>query len=359
MVKGYSANKADQVNKIVYVNQVNSLQTTRIDSFLKPNKPNKLQEGFALLTVLLVVALISMVSSQLIYDQQLNIQRSSYMIHQAHSVSVAFGFEDWVKKGLKADLEDNKIDHLAEQWAQPLIPVAFADGMVSGEMADLQAKINVNNVLAKNTAQRLFWKKMIVRSLQQNLPEYSFLGFGDVLKDWIDADDETLEMGAESDHYLLNQPAFRTANHPMVMVSELKNLKDMQALSPGQFNLLANSFCALPTETTINVNTADVPVIMALSDWLSEDIAKQWLQVRKQEPAKEVKTFLDFLEEKTGFSAQEIANDIPAGVLSVNTQYFLLKAQVDYGEVKQVVFSIFNRKSESEVTLVQRWLSVA
>lgn len=317
------------------------------------------QKGFALLTVLLVVALVSMVSSQLLYDQQVHIQRSSYMIHQAHSISVAFGFEDWVKKGLKADLKNNKTDDLTEQWAQPLIPVAFAEGMVSGKLTDLQAKLNLNNVLVTNETLRVFWKKMIERYLEQRLPEQSMVGFADVLQDWVDADDERLDMGAESDSYLLNQPAYRTANQPMVMVMELKNLQGMQALTAVQFEKVERYFSALPTVTAINVNTADVAVLMALTDWLTEDIAKQWLQVRQQEPAEEIATFFSFLEEQTGFTPEEIVKDLPAEVLAVKTDYFLLQAQVDYGEVKQVVSSIFNRISENEVTLVQRWLSVA
>ena len=333
---------------------------------LKPNVfraqkalAHKSQKGFALLTVLLVVALVSIVSSQLLYDQQVHIQRSSYMIHQAHSVSVAYGFESWVKKGLKADAKDNQTDHLNEQWAQPLVPIAFADGMVSGQLLDMQARLNVNNVLEKDANLQSFWKKMIERYLDQRLQgRQNMNGFADVLTDWVDADDETLDYGAESSVYLLNNPAYRAANQPMVMVSELKNLQGMQTLQAVDLFRVQQHLSALPSVTTINVNTADVEVLMAMTDWLTEDIAKQWAQQRALEPAEEVNTFFTFLTDQTGFTPEEIANDLPAQVLDVKSQYFLLEAQVDYDEVKQIVSSIFNRKSEDEVTLVQRWLSV-
>ena len=319
----------------------------------------KSQKGFALLTVLLVVALVSMVSSQLLYDQQVHIQRSTYMIHQAHSVSVAFGFEGWVKKGLEADLKNNKTDHLNEQWAQPLMPVAFADGMVSGQLFDLQSKLNLNNVLEADKQQREFWKKMVERYLTQNLQEQnSFIGFSDVLLDWVDSDDETQDLGVESETYLLNQPAYRAANQKMVVVSEIKNLQGMEKLNTVEFQKIEQSLAALPAVTTININTADVAVLMAMTDWLTEDIAKQWLKQRKAQPAEEVATFYGFLGEQTGFMPEEILKDLPLQVLDVKSSYFLLQAQVDYGDVKQIVSSIFNRKSENEVTLVQRWLSV-
>ena len=69
-------------------------------------------------------------------------------------------------------------------------------------------------------------------------------------------------------------------------------------------------------------------------------------------------TFYGFLGEQTGFMPEEILKDLPLQVLDVKSNYFLLQAQVDYGDVKQIVSSIFNRISENEVTLVQRWLSV-
>lgn len=319
----------------------------------------KKQKGFALLTVLLVVALVSLVSSQLMYEQQVHIQRSTYMIHQAHSVSVAFGFESWVKKGLKADLENNKTDHLNEQWTQPLLPVSFEQGLVSGQLFDLQAKLNVNNVLESNTEKRKFWQKMIERYLVQRVEgSVNFTGFSDVLTDWVDGDDEVSELGAESETYLLNQPAYRAANQPLVMVSELENLQGMQELSAFEFEKIQAQLAALPTITTINVNTADKLVLMALTDWFTEDVAKEWVDIRKTKPAEEIDSFLAFLSQSTGFTAAEITKDLPAEMLDVKSQYFLLQAQVDFGEVRQTVNTVFYRQNENEVTLVQRWLSV-
>ncbi|GAB6069257.1 type II secretion system minor pseudopilin GspK [Thiomicrorhabdus hydrogeniphila] len=336
------------------INGNNNQQNVEAKNREKP----KSQSGFALLTVLLVVALVSMVSSQLLYDQQVHIQRSTYMIHQAHSMSVAYGFEGWVKKGLMADLENNKTDNLNEQWAQPLAPIPFAQGTVSGRLLDLQARFNVNNVLEKDAKIRAFWKKMLERYLAIRLPTENFAGFGDVLQDWVDADDDIQDSGAESQSYLLNDPAYRAANTPMVMPSELQKLQGMQKMSARNLATIESDLTALPDITAINVNTADSTILMSLADWLTEDIVKQWIEHRKTEPAEDVHTFLAFLVESTGFGLAEIETDIPSQVLDVKSSYFLLQAEVDYGDVEQVVSSIFNRKSEKEVILVQRWLSV-
>lgn len=320
------------------------------------------QSGFALLTVLLVVALVSMVASELLYQQEINIKRSGFMIHQSHSLSVSYGFEGWVKKGLKADLENNQTDHLNEEWAQPLLPVDFEGGLVSGEMRDLQGQLNLNNILETDSAKQVFWRSALQRVLQQQLVNNQvirdFQGFGDVLHDWVDADDEPRDFGAESANYLLQQPAYRAANQPLVMVSELQKLQGLQNLTDVEVYALTKWLTALPSSTAVNINTAPKEVLMALTDWLSESVAEQWILQRTTKPAEEIAEFTNFLITATGFEKTEIENAFPNGVLAVQSNYFLLDAQIDYGQVKQVVSSIFYRK-ESSVVVIQRWLSAA
>ncbi len=320
------------------------------------------QSGFALLTVLLVVALISIVTSELLYNQQVQIKRSGYMVHQAHSLSVAYGFESWVKKGLKADVDDNQVDHLKELWAQPLVPIDFEGGLVSGELIDLQGRLNLNNVLETDESKQKFWKRAIERYLQESLQSTEvardFQGFSDVLLDWVDKDDEPNDYGAESPVYLLKNPAYRAANQPLVMVSELSNLQGMETVTELELNQLNQGVTALPTITAVNVNTASKQVLMALTDWMSEGIAQQWIVQRDNEPAEQIEEFINFLITATGFEQEEIKASLPDGVISVKTDFFLLQARIDYGDVKQGVSSIFNRSNDSQVTLVQRWLSV-
>lgn len=351
-------NKETTTKKLAY--EVDRITPVAPSQNVKNNiKP---QRGFALLTVLLVVALVSLVTSELLYEQEVQIKRSGFMIHQAHSLSVGYGFEGWVKTGLKADADDNQTDHLNEQWAQPLPPVDFEGGLVSGEMFDLQGRLNLNNVLETDATKQKFWQAAIERFLQKNLSSTEtardFQGFADVLLDWVDSDDEPRDYGVESATYLLKQPAYRAANQPLVMVSELQNLQGMENVSNLEIYRLSSYLTALPVATAINVNTADKLVLSSLTDWLTEDIVEQWLQQRQQQPAEEVAEFINFLITATGFTQAEIEKALPKGVLAVKTDYFLLTARVDYGDVQQIISSIFRRDGNNPVTLVQRWLSV-
>lgn len=323
----------------------------------------KQQKGFALLTVLLVVALVSMVTTELMYNQHVQIKRSGFMIHQSHSLSVAYGFESWVKKGLAADLKLNQIDHLKEQWAQKLPPIDFEGGLVSGELIDLHSRLNLNNVLEADEAKRKFWRKAIERflnlSLQSDQVIRDFTGFADVLTDWVDTNDDVGDYGAESSTYLLKQPAYRAANQPLVMVSELQNLQMMDTLTEAELNKLNNQLATLPVVTTINVNTVDGLVLQSLTEWMTAEIVQQWLELRETTPAERTETFIDFLVQATGFEQSEIENDLPSEVIGVKSDFFQLQALIEYGEVRQGVFAIFHRESDTKVTLVQRWLNVS
>lgn len=314
----------------------------------------KQQSGFALLTVLIIVALVATLSSQLIYQQHLNISRSSHMLHQAQSLSVAWGLEGWVKQGLKLDAEDNQTDHLQEVWSQPLVSVPFEGGEISGQLYDLQGRLNLNNVLVADKEQREAWQKVVDRwAVQMGLEN----ALSEVLTDWVDVDEERLPGGAESDAYLLMQPPYRAANQAMVMLEELKLLEGFQQFAYEPWLLIKTTATTLPSVTTVNVNTASKQVLLALSDVLSETEVDTWIQLREESPAKDTAEFRSFVEQQTGQTAVDITKWFPDWLISVRSNYFLLAGQVDYGESQQGLSAIFYRPEKDSVQLVQRWLS--
>ncbi|WP_178863907.1 type II secretion system minor pseudopilin GspK [Thiomicrorhabdus cannonii] len=314
------------------------------------------QQGFALLTVLLIVALVALLSSQLVFSQHLSLQRGTYMLHQSQSLAVAWGLEGWVKRGLLEDAKNNQTDHPGELWAQPLIKVPFEGGEISGQLFDLQARININNVQDSDEIKRKRWQRLLERWRELlELPN----PIADTVTDWVDSDEEPLPLGTESDVYLLKQPPYRTANQPLVVLDELKMLQGFEGLTAAQWQAVQTSATALPTVTAINVNTADKTVLMALADWMTEGVAQAWLQQRQQQPADQVAVFTAFLAQQTGKTQAEIDADVPDWMLSVNSEYFLLLGEIAFGDSDQQVAAIFERTAQNKVNLVQRWLSAA
>jgi len=312
------------------------------------------QKGFALLTVLLIVALVATMSSQLIYQQHLNISRSAHMLHQSQSLSVAWGLEGWVKQGLKLDAEDNQVDHLQEQWSQPLVSVPFEGGEISGQLYDLQGRLNLNNVQVADKVQREIWQKVVDRwAVQMGLET----PLSEILTDWVDADEERLPGGAESDAYLLMQPPYRAANQALVMIEELKSLQGFQQIAYEPWLLIKATATTLPSVTPINVNTVSKTVLMALTDTMNETVIDSWIQLRNETPAADTAEFRSFMALQTGQEATELTLAFPDWLISVRSDYFFLAGQIDYGEAQQGVSAIFYRPDATKVQLVQRWLS--
>ncbi|HIE40297.1 MAG TPA: general secretion pathway protein GspK, partial [Thiomicrorhabdus sp.] len=284
------------------------------------------------------------------------IKRSSHMMHQAQSFAVQWGVESWVKKGLKLDLENNDYDSLNDAWQAPFGPVPYEGGEISARLVDLNSRLNLNNVVEQDQQKRTIWVAVLKRyALQNGLNSR----FSSVVKDWIDADDTPSNFGAEGEVYLLLKPAYRAANQPMSMLEELKLMDGLQQIEYDIWQLLKQDLTTLPTVTKINVNTANKRVLMALADWLDEAVVSAWVAQRLSEPARKWSDFIDFLEQAKGLPRAEIIKGVPEWMVGVQSDYFLLNTQVDYGESQQGLSAIFSRHpdNQNEVRLVQRWLS--
>lgn len=329
-----------------------------------PSAPPK-QQGFALMTVLLIVSLVTIIASQMIYQQALDTQRTENRVHQAQSNAVMLGLTSWIKKGLKLDAELNDTDHLEEEWAKPMPPIPFANGEVSGQLFDLQGALNVNNLQTTDNAQQAFWQAIFKRFFekQQSIDATTnaiavsplTVDFTAVISDWLDADNETREGGAESDFYGLKQPAYRASNRKLVVDSELLLLK---GVTYDRLEAWKGLLATLPENNTrLNVNTMPQPVLAVISDWMTNEIAQGWIETRKVSPANDLSEFREFLVKQSGLTKEEVSNDIKEDFFTVQTQYFLLNGFVSYGESQQAVNGLFYRQNKDNVTLIQRWLS--
>lgn len=317
--------------------------------------PSEHQQGFALLTVLLVVALVSVLASQMFYQQHVTVSRSAHMLHQAQSLSVAWGLEGWVKYGLRLDAKANQVDHLQELWAEPLVNIPFEGGEISAQLFDVQGRLNLNNVSEADADQRKMWQAVISRWAQQyELPS----GFSDVLTDWVDADDNPGNSGSESDTYLLAEPPYRAGNQIMVSLRTLTKLQGLQRLPHERWLGLSQTASALPEVTAVNINTAPVEVLTSLEPQIDRRIAEQWLQVRKATPANKTADFRDFLVQQTGQKMADWNKALPDWMITVRSEFFLLQARMDYGVSQQGLSALFVRNSDN-VWLIQRWLSAA
>ena len=218
--------------------------------------------GVALITAMLVTAMVSLVALEMMRRQQLDIRRTANIFGYDQAWLYSQSMEAWSTQVLIRDASQGPVDHLLEEWAQRLPPLPVEGGEVVGEVIDQQGLYNLNNLLNGALIDPIefvhFQRLLLVLGIPVDITEQ----LANALADWLDPDqDRRFPGGAEDQDYLLNQPPYRAANGPLRSVSELRLVK---GFTPEIYALVAPVVTALPERTPININTAPLPIILSL-----------------------------------------------------------------------------------------------
>jgi len=249
------------------------------------------QQGVALLTILLMVAMATILATSLLMKQQRLVRESSVLLRQNQATQYALAGERFLTELLAADQQSGAAtDHLGELWAKPTPPYPVEDGMVSGKLIEQSGRFNLNNLYHDGqpdaAALALFGRILVQVGLSADL--------ADAVLDWQDPDDTiTGAAGAEDGFYQGQQPSYRTANRPLLSVQELRLVRGFE--SAEVFDLIEPYVSAVPNFATVNLNTAQAPVLAALVDGMDRNSIGTWVSRRDQnaEPVEQVAAFWD------------------------------------------------------------------
>ena len=305
---------------------------------------NKLgqQKGLALISVLLIFAIVAVLAGSMIERQSLDIQRSGNLqaLQQARAYST--GIEYAVRSGLQLDFENNKeVDHLLEEWAKshtyPLSP-----GTAQIQIFDAQARFNLNSLhpSASNKPVQLQRFKNLLAEL--GLDE----GIAINTAKFIDKDSQT------DDDYLSAEVPYRASYQLFKHPSELLLVQLVDAKS---YRILTPYITVLPITATLNVNTASNIVLSALSSNWSVAEADKVISERGEEGFKKVDDFWGLPEiaqftKKDSGSGKDEKN--PKEVwdkadFSVNSEYFEVFAKVDLADRTATVEMLLYRNADT------------
>lgn len=304
------------------------------------------QRGVALVTVLLVVAIVTAISAGLIARQQLAIRGIGNQLVSQQAKQYALGGEALGLAVLARDLKEpgsdplKPVDHPLEAWAKPLPAFPIEQGEIAVRIEDLAGRFNVNSLVQDDKVNKLAverFRRLLLR-LEIQTP------YAERLVDWLDKDQEpTGEFGAEDNQYLLAQPPYRTAGHEMQDASEVRLLLGM---SEDDYRQLRPYIAALPAKVPLNVNTASALVLSSLADSLDAAAAKALMGARGREGYRDVRSFLD-QPALAGTGVRE------AG-LAVGSNYFLVRSEVRLDERHEILSSTLQRDSKGEVRVLRR-----
>ena len=282
--------------------------------------------GVALISVLLVVALVSALAYQMVTRHSLTVAQTRQVFHGAQAREYAIGAEMFARQLLFEDWSNEAsrdTDTLLEAWAQPAFPFEIEDGVLELMITDLDGRFNLNTVTGSGGPESMQRLKRMMNNLglDQNL--------ADAWLDWVDDDFDVHGFGAEDGEYLLAEPAYRAANQPASSVSELLAIANF---TKADFDLLSAHTTVLPTtDLKINVNTAGYEVMRALSPNFSAADAQTLVESPRE--------FTDV----PSITAQYAGLGDSVNIMAVTSEYFEVRVRAEVASTRTELTSTLHR----------------
>lgn len=288
------------------------------------------QRGVALITAILVVAVATILGTNLLWLATLDQRRTSSMLATEQALQYVLGAEAWVGDILRQDLEDSpEADHLGEIWALEIEPLPIEGGFIFGRVFDLQGLFNLNNLVGANGEADEVMVAQFERLLQ--LVEIDPALAGPVV-DWIDPGIEPrFPFGGEDDVYARAEPPYRVANG---MITSATELRAINGFDEEMYERIAPYVTALPRGTTLNVNTAPDLVLASLSEDIDRNMAASLVEERGETGFESVQTSFQ------GLVSEEMLPRID-GI----SDHFLLSGEVTIGDTQLTIGSVLQRHS--------------
>lgn len=294
------------------------------------------ERGAALLTVLLLVAIVSILAATALERLRLSTRLvgNAAAIEQGRAYANAAETLALQRISRLLGANPNRVT-LAGDWSdRPFGLPLPGGGVATARVTDGGGCFNLNGLvirgeaavlIANPVARTQFARLMRLTGTPPQVAEQVAAG----ASDWIDSDDQTQPQGAEDAAYLRGETPYRTAGTLMADPSELRAVA---GVTPELYAGLRRWLCALPlaAPATLNVNTLtpeQAPLVaMLFPDTLTVDLARQALLRRPPQGFDSPTQFLNAFSANGG-----VAPDNP-GTFGITSRWFALRIDVALGD---------------------------
>ncbi len=317
------------------------------------------ERGAALLTVLLLVAVIAVLAASALEKVRLSTRLAANGAAIDQSRAYALAAETLATGRINALLgRDAARVTLAGGWNGTPYPLPIPEGTATATVTDGGNCFNLNGLVtrgepgvlvARTEAIAQFTRLMRLLDISENVGA----GIAAATADWIDSDDVPLPFGAEDSTYLARTPAYRTGNGLMADVSEFRAVV---GVTPTIYATMQRWICAQPRTAVsrINVNTLmpeqAVLFAMLLPDTLSIGTARNLLLER---PPQGFTSTVEFWKRPAlqGITAGPEAQAQTA----VTTQWFNLRVDVALGGTELTQTALIDATAQPVRLVSRQW----
>ena len=303
----------------------------------------KQQQGIALITILVMVALATILAATIAKRQANTAENTAYLMRQNQSLLYAKSAEAFFSELLVDDANNaGAVDYLQENWAKPMPAFPVEDGFVSGTLQDESGKFNLNSLVndegVPNPQAKLWFEKLLLRV---GLPEK----LSEAVIDWQDADEEISgTMGAENSYYQGLPQGYLAANSKFHNVEELKLVRGFE---DQKYLQIVDYVSALPaSDSKVNVNTAPAMLLASLDPKLDINAVEQTLQ-KRQINLEHFSNINELWEVDPFKQVDEAQRATVNDFLGVQSNYFKARIEVLLNERKRQFSSDLVRKDQA------------
>jgi general secretion pathway protein K len=295
------------------------------------------------------------------------------------------------------DKYDSQIDSIQEDWANPekiaevLQSITFDEGNVTFKITDELSRIQINSLVEFpkgrqfNEAQRIMWDRfarLVIAQGGDDLEDVDATTIINSIKDWLDSGDDDLVTGlngAESDYYEGLDPPYKCKNGPFTDINELLLVKGM---TPALFYGMGEDMPGISNYITvygmtqakqkeekrdytfegkININTADLPVLVGMVSSENFDYANEIYNYRSE---KSDDVYIHDLSSPTWYKNVPGGNEfnIDPNLITLSSDFFRIEATASLKEQKMTISCVVQRekhpKTKKWVCRILNWETI-
>ncbi len=350
--------------------------------------------GVALISVMVVVAVVSASAVQLLYRQNIDIERSTRIMSREQAFLLVFGLETYARELLAKDnnmefdyhfnvagyneetdpkrelwswpIPDwGRPDHIPDEWYDTLRRVCGNRRCLHASVRDLSGLFNLNGVrqavvfreTSKKKQNEWGWLEMYEGTFK-NLINGQFAYDDEVpdadalwnaLVDWFDTNSEVQEgSGAEDDEYLNYEQPYLTGQRRMAWPEEIRLIEGFDG-RVADFLLPLVSALPRPARVKMNINTVDLKLLRHIPGVEDDDVSDISSRRGDDHWFSDDNSIKAFFGNSTGPDDPD-----PKRFFSARSEFFLFSACVRFGRDRPIeIQSLLYRKYLSKEALKQ------
>ena len=305
--------------------------------------PLSRQRGAAILTAMIIVALVATLSAAMIWQQWRAVQVEVAERARLQAGWILSGALDWAKLILREDAKSGGADHLGEPWAVPLAEARLStflaadknnntddgpEAFLSGSIVDAQSRFNLRNLVDNNSKV----SPAAVTALQQL---FKAIDVSPGLADRIAIGmEEAIAPAASGTGGPPNAPLLPRT------VAQLTWL----GVDTDSIHRMSPYVVLLPVPTPINVNTAPPEVLVAAVAGLDRGTAQRIVNHRQRSPFKSINEFHEQLP-------QALQQQASPNQVNTTTNFFEVRGRLRLADRVLEESSLVERTGNTIVTL--------